>query len=277
MTGLTDVNGKLLQSYSYDAFGNALMTQGQGKGAKNIANPYGFSTKEYNPKSGLSYFGARYYDPAVGRFVTKDPLSWGPDDPRMFIPSVKVLKVFSARALQQGVCFAGSINPPLAQRYHYCVNNPANSIDPLGLWTRGMGIGATGGLGGGGTVQILWVWDDDGNGKWVITTGGGGYGGAGVSGGIVVQWTNADKVTDLKGPGFTKGGGSGGTLWGGSVEVEGGAGYVGFDISLPFGGGIAMWGFGTYSWVLTSEQLLELIGEAFAPAVRTAKMGMPVW
>jgi YD repeat-containing protein len=69
VTGLTDVNAKLLQSYSYDAFGNALMVQGQGKGAKNITNPYGFSTKEYNAKSGLVYFGARYYDPVVGRFI----------------------------------------------------------------------------------------------------------------------------------------------------------------------------------------------------------------
>ena len=103
VTGLTDLNGKLLQSYSYDAFGNALMTQGQGKGAKNIVNPYGFSTKEYNPKSGLSYFGARYYDPAVGRFISKDLLS-------------------------------GNIYNPLSiNKYPYVENNPVNLIDPLGL------------------------------------------------------------------------------------------------------------------------------------------------
>ena len=103
VTGLTDVNAKLLQSYSYDAFGNALMVQGQGKGAKNIVNPYGFSTKEYNPKSGLSYFGARYYDPVVGRFVTKD-------------------------------LWPGTIeDPSTLNKYAYCNNNPVNLIDLYGL------------------------------------------------------------------------------------------------------------------------------------------------
>ena len=80
------------------------MTQGQGKGAKNITNPYGFSTKEYNPKSGLSYFGARYYNPAVGRFVTKDPWPGTIEDPGSFV-----------------------------NKYAYCNNNPVNLIDPLGL------------------------------------------------------------------------------------------------------------------------------------------------
>ena len=31
----------------------------------------------------LVYFGARYYDSKIGRFITKDPLTWGPDDPRV--------------------------------------------------------------------------------------------------------------------------------------------------------------------------------------------------
>ncbi|KJS03901.1 MAG: hypothetical protein VR68_00180, partial [Peptococcaceae bacterium BRH_c4a] len=64
VTGLTDANGALLQSYAYDAFGNALSLPGNIHGKRGgIDNPYGFSTKEYNHKSGLIYFGARYYDP----------------------------------------------------------------------------------------------------------------------------------------------------------------------------------------------------------------------
>jgi RHS repeat-associated protein len=63
-----------------------------------VQNAYGFSTKEYNSKSGLIYFGARYYDPRIGRFITKDPIL--------------------------------ALN-----LYVYCKNNPLNLVDPFGLDT----------------------------------------------------------------------------------------------------------------------------------------------
>jgi len=104
VTGLTDANGALLQSYAYDAFGNALSLPGNIHGKRGgIDNPYGFSTKEYNHKSGLIYFGARYYDPVTGRFITKD--------------------------LWPGTVY----DPGTLNKYAYCVNNPVNLIDPLGL------------------------------------------------------------------------------------------------------------------------------------------------
>jgi RHS repeat-associated protein len=49
-----------------------------------VQNPYGFSTKEYNSKSGLIYFGARYYDPKVGRWITRDPLGMV-DGPNVYV------------------------------------------------------------------------------------------------------------------------------------------------------------------------------------------------
>ena len=245
VTGLTDVDGKLLQSYSYDAFGNALMTQGQGKGAKNIANPYGFSTKEYNPKSGLSYFGARYYDPAVGRFVTKDPLSWGPDDMRIFAPS-------APKALQRGIRFTGTIIPLLSQRYQYCQANPVNMLDPLGLWTFGVGLGGVAGTGMGGTGQVVLVFDDDGNVGLVFTGGYGAYAGLEASYGGIIQYTNADKITDLKELGACKGIG-GGFLGGISVEGIAGDGYMGTDVCIGAAGGFAGWGFATWSEVKVFE------------------------
>ena len=63
---------------------------------------YRFSTKELNARSGLVYFGARYYDPKIGRFITQDPL--GPiDGPNLYV---------------------------------YTKNNPINNIDPDGLSTK---------------------------------------------------------------------------------------------------------------------------------------------
>ncbi|MDI6591891.1 MAG: RHS repeat-associated core domain-containing protein, partial [Patescibacteria group bacterium] len=79
VTSLTDDEGEIEKSYIYDAYGNILSVNGD-----DIINLYRFSTKEYNSKSGLIYFGARYYDPKIGRFITPDPLTWGPDDARLF-------------------------------------------------------------------------------------------------------------------------------------------------------------------------------------------------
>jgi RHS repeat-associated protein len=78
VTGLTDPTAKLLQTTTYDAFGNVLEQQGAAE------TPYGFSTKEVSPTSGLVYFGARYYDPRIGRFLTQDPLGMV-DGPNLYV------------------------------------------------------------------------------------------------------------------------------------------------------------------------------------------------
>jgi len=33
-----------------------------------------FSTKPYDEKTGLSYYGYRYYSPTLGRWITRDPI-----------------------------------------------------------------------------------------------------------------------------------------------------------------------------------------------------------
>jgi RHS repeat-associated protein len=61
-----------------------------------------FSTKERDFSTGLDYFGFRYYDSVLGKFITRDPSGY-PDGPN---------------------------------NYLYVNNNPINSIDPLGLKTK---------------------------------------------------------------------------------------------------------------------------------------------
>jgi len=80
--------------------------------------PYSSVNKRKDGASGLSYFGARYYDSNVGRWTQKDPL--------------------------------GMINGP--NKYLYCGNNPVSFIDPWGLRKGGNrgGGGAGGGNGPGG-------------------------------------------------------------------------------------------------------------------------------
>jgi RHS repeat-associated protein len=77
----------------YDAFGNVVESTGS------TDNNRLFCTKERSAGIGLDNFGMRYYDPVLGRFLTRDPAGY-PDGPN---------------------------------NYLYCNNNPINFIDPLGL------------------------------------------------------------------------------------------------------------------------------------------------
>jgi RHS repeat-associated protein len=39
--------------------------------------PFAYTGKELDKESGLYYFGARYYSPDIGRFITEDPVKGG--------------------------------------------------------------------------------------------------------------------------------------------------------------------------------------------------------
>jgi len=62
----------------------------------------GITGKEYDPKTGLVFFGSRWYDPMAGRFTMPDT-------------------------------FMGNIFKPYSLNgYAYANNNPVNRIDPAG-------------------------------------------------------------------------------------------------------------------------------------------------
>ncbi|MFZ5800782.1 MAG: RHS repeat domain-containing protein, partial [Candidatus Omnitrophota bacterium] len=93
---LTDSNGAILQRLEYDPFGKIALNSGTNK------TDYKFTGKELDEETELYYFGARYYFPLIGRFLTPDTIVQAPSDPQ-------------------------SLN-----RYTYCRNNPVNLIDPTG-------------------------------------------------------------------------------------------------------------------------------------------------
>jgi len=90
-----------------------------------------FSGKERDTESGLDYFGARYYDHSLYRFLSVDPV----------IPA--------GRAVSK---------PQRWNLYAYCGNNPVNYVDPDGAFpvrftlTR-MGISPRGGIWGSFIVE----------------------------------------------------------------------------------------------------------------------------
>jgi RHS repeat-associated protein len=60
----------LLAAYLYDPYGRTL----QSSGTWASANVYRFSSKEVHPNSGLYYYGYRFYDPNLQRWINRDPI-----------------------------------------------------------------------------------------------------------------------------------------------------------------------------------------------------------
>lgn len=92
---ITNSSGAVIQTYDYDAFGNIIYQSGS------LASKHTYKTKEYTPQTGLVYFGRRYYNPLIGRFITKDP--------------------------------SGMVDGP--NLYSYCWNDPVNKMDLWGMRT----------------------------------------------------------------------------------------------------------------------------------------------
>jgi RHS repeat-associated protein len=95
----TDASGQVKWRESYRPYGERLT-----KDPDSASNDVWFTSRRQDVETGLTYMGARYYDPALGRFVSTDP------------------RAFDERAIQ-------SFN-----RYAYANNNPYRYIDPDGKW-----------------------------------------------------------------------------------------------------------------------------------------------
>lgn len=67
---LLSPSGMLLAQYEYDPFGSLISKSG----LMADVNKYRFSSKEWEGNSGLYYYGYRFYDPNLQRWVNRDPL-----------------------------------------------------------------------------------------------------------------------------------------------------------------------------------------------------------
>jgi RHS repeat-associated protein len=64
---LTNTAGVITDEYEYDAYGNSFTKVGT------TPNNYMYRGEQYDPDLGLYYLRARYYNPATGRFLSRDP------------------------------------------------------------------------------------------------------------------------------------------------------------------------------------------------------------
>ena len=96
VTGLTNEEGQIYQSYRYSVFGEITF------GAPQYENEYTYNGESYNPNIKSQYLRARYYCVVTADFLTEDS-------------------------------YLGRITEPLTlNRYNYCVGNPLNYVDPSG-------------------------------------------------------------------------------------------------------------------------------------------------
>ncbi len=63
-------DGSVLAHYEYDPFGKVINSAG----TLAAENPFRFSTKYADDETGLLYYGYRYYSPALGRWLSRDPI-----------------------------------------------------------------------------------------------------------------------------------------------------------------------------------------------------------
>jgi RHS repeat-associated protein len=72
-------NGAIAQRIDYDEFGRVLSDSNVG------FQPFGFAGGLYDADTGLVRFGARDYDPVVGRWISKDPIRFGGGQANLFV------------------------------------------------------------------------------------------------------------------------------------------------------------------------------------------------
>ncbi|MBC9868968.1 MAG: hypothetical protein F7O42_14040, partial [Opitutae bacterium] len=70
ITGLYDENGNVDAAYEYDPYGRIVKQSGPYADE----NPFRFSTKYTDAETNLVYYGYRYYNPSLGRFINRDPI-----------------------------------------------------------------------------------------------------------------------------------------------------------------------------------------------------------
>jgi len=93
VSSLSNSTGALVNTYTYDSFGKLTASSGT------VTNPFQYTSREFDPETGLSNYRARYYDSTVGRFLSEDPIGF-----------------------HAGVNF-----------YDYVLNRPTLFLDPTGL------------------------------------------------------------------------------------------------------------------------------------------------
>jgi RHS repeat-associated protein len=154
--------------------------------------PFRFQTKLSHTRSGIGYWGYRWYDYKTGRWLGRDKIGE-----------------------------TGGLN-----LYGYCGGQPLGRSDPFGLWSIALGFGASGNAGiPHGSISLQGTasfngWNPlDWRSGWTFSIGGGAGAGMGFSGGLIGSFSLAERTEAWNGDSSTGGGTFGdGLTFGGDVS-----------------------------------------------------------
>jgi RHS repeat-associated protein len=73
ISSLSNSAGGLTQTYTFDSFGKQTASSGS------LTNPFRYTAREFDVETNLYFYRARYYDPSTGRFISEDPIRFGPN------------------------------------------------------------------------------------------------------------------------------------------------------------------------------------------------------
>ncbi len=99
--------GKLVATYTYDAWGKVLSVNDTTANSVGTQNPFRYRGYYYDTETSLYYLQTRYYDPEVGRFINADAFA--------------------------STDISGALS---ANMFAYCENNPVMRHDPNGEWAQ---------------------------------------------------------------------------------------------------------------------------------------------
>lgn len=133
---ITDQTGAIVQRTLLKPFGEVWkVLDGAGNALHPALRPssYLFTGQHEDVESSLHYFGARHYDPLVGRFMEVDPELVGP------AAGVTFERIWRA--------------PQSLDAYGYASNSPTNRVDPTGAADQEFGCSACFAAWGGNTIE----------------------------------------------------------------------------------------------------------------------------
>ena len=107
-------------------------------------NPFRYCGEYYDIETGLIYLRARYYDPNIGRFTSKD-IHWNPYNSIYGDNPVKTLNSDDCTSYYPDELAIKQSN----NQYAYCADNPLLFIDSSGHWLHiiiGTAVGALSGV-----------------------------------------------------------------------------------------------------------------------------------
>ena len=95
ITSLSNANGAVAQTYTYDSFGRETASNGT------VTNPLQYTARDFDLETNLQFSRHRYYDASVGRFISEDLIRFEGGGPNFYL---------------------------------YVSNKTTGRMDPLGLW-----------------------------------------------------------------------------------------------------------------------------------------------